>query len=306
MFDIIPDIHGQYDKLVFALKRLGYHCRNGTWRHADPARRCLFLGDFIDRGPHNGKVIRLVRRMLEAGTALAIMGNHELNAIHFHTNHPQTGKPLRPHSAKNMRQHQRFLDEFPVNAPETAEVIHWMRRLPLFLELDGFRAVHACWDNGRIDALRQVSPKGVLSADQLIHAADPQNPLFDLVETTTKGPDVALPDGHSFTDKDGTIRRDVRIKWWNAQGACWADVAMSVPDPSVLPDSPLPPQVTAMAYPATDKPVFFGHYWLTGTPVLQAPNALCLDYSAGRDGPLTTYLHAPDTPLSLSRISQFS
>ena len=34
------------------------------------------------------------------------------------------------------------------------------------------------------------------------------------------------------------------------------------------------------------KPVFFGHYWLPGPPVLELPNALCLDFSAGKDGPL--------------------
>jgi hypothetical protein len=34
------------------------------------------------------------------------------------------------------------------------------------------------------------------------------------------------------------------------------------------------------------KPVFFGHYWLPGPPELELPNALCLDFSAGKDGPL--------------------
>lgn len=306
MFDIIPDIHGQYDKLTSALSQLGYQPRNGAWRHSNPSRRCLFLGDFIDRGPRNGDVIRLVRQMIDADSAQAVMGNHELNAIHFHTNHPETGTPLRCHSQKNQRQHKSFLTEFPIGSPETADVIRWMCSLPLLLEHSDFRAVHACWDNNRITALRQIAPDGVLTKDQFIRAADPSSTLFDLVEITTKGPDVPLPEGHYFTDKDGTTRKDIRLKWWNTQGSCWSDVAMSVPDPTVLPNSPLPPEVTAMSYPSNDKPVFFGHYWLTGIPVLQAPNALCLDYSAGRDGPLTSYLKITDAPLSLSRITQFS
>jgi hypothetical protein len=61
---------------------------------------------------------------------------------------------------------------------------------------------------------------------------------------------------------------------------------MSVPDPGELPVTAPPAEVQKAIYPENAKPVFFGHYWLTGAPVLQAPNALCLDYSAGMDGPL--------------------
>jgi len=40
--------------------------------------------------------------------------------------------------------------------------------------------------------------------------------------------------------------------------------------------------------------VFFGHYWLTGMPEIEAPNALCLDYSAGiGDNPLVAYAWEP-------------
>jgi len=35
--------------------------------------------------------------------------------------------------------------------------------------------------------------------------------------------------------------------------------------------------------------VFFGHYWMTGTPKLQTPTAACVDYSAAKDGPLVAY-----------------
>jgi hypothetical protein len=65
---------------------------------------------------------------------------------------------------------------------------------------------------------------------------------------------------------------------------------MSVPDPDELPKTPLPENIRKFTYPADGKPVFFGHYWLTGTPAKQAPNALCLDYSAGKDGPLVSYV----------------
>ena len=123
MFDVIPDIHGQVHKLTARLLSLGYSKRGGAWRHTDPQRMCLFLGDFIDRGPANGAVIDIVRRMVDAGTALAIMGNHELNAIHFHTQDPEIGMPLRPHSQKNTIQHAAFLREFPLGSAHAEEAI---------------------------------------------------------------------------------------------------------------------------------------------------------------------------------------
>ena len=141
MYDIIPDIHGQADKLKAALTSLGYRERAGAWRHSDPHRKCVFLGDYIDRGPENGTVIDIVRRMVDAGTAQAIMGNHELNAIHFHTLNPTTREPLREHSDKNMRQHAAFLREFPSDDATRQEAIGWMKSLPLFLELEDFRCL---------------------------------------------------------------------------------------------------------------------------------------------------------------------
>ena len=98
-----------------------------------------------------------------------------------------------------------------------------------------------------------------------------------------------MPEGHVFHDKEGRRREHVRLKWWQGEAASWADIAISVPDPAELPPGPLSDHVHASVYPAGAKPVFFGHYWLDGRLALQASNALCLDYSAGGDGPLLAY-----------------
>ena len=42
-------------------------------------------------------------------------------------------------------------------------------------------------------------------------------------------------------------------------------------------------------YPEQAKPVFFGHYWLRGKPVLQRSNVCCLDYSIGKKDKLVAY-----------------
>jgi hypothetical protein len=289
MYDIIPDIHGQADKLKAALTNLGYRERGGAWRHSDPNRKCIFLGDYIDRGPENGAVIDIVRRMVDVGTAQAIIGNHELNAVHFHTQHPETGEPLRVHSEKNLHQHEAFLREFAVDDAKTKEIVEWMAGLPLFLETDQFRAVHACWNEAAISQLRDIANESVLSEEQMLQSADQKSQLFPLVEATTKGPELSLPIGYSIFDKEGTERTDIRLKWWQSAASSWTDIAMSVPDPAELPVTRLPENLLTHVYPADAKPVFFGHYWLSGEPEVQAHNALCLDYSAGRNGPLATY-----------------
>lgn len=287
--DIIPDIHGHSDKLRVALRNLGWSRGPSGWIHPEPDREIVFLGDFIDRGADNGGVIRIVRDLMDTGKARAVMGNHELNALHFHTNHPETGRPLRVHGSHNIAQHRSFLDEYPIGAPETADVLAWMRSLPLFIEEPGFRAVHAAWIDAVIDPLRALTMEGVLTEEQIIRAADKKDTFRDLIEITTKGPEHRLPDGFHFTDKGEAKRRNIRIKWWKEHAEKWRDVAISVPDLTQLPDGPIPEDLASSIYPANDRPVFFGHYWLSGDPVLQGPNALCLDYSAGLDGPLVTY-----------------
>jgi len=58
-YDIIGDIHGQYDKLTALLKTPGYHETLRAWRHPD--RTAIFIGDLIDRGPKQVETLKLVR-----------------------------------------------------------------------------------------------------------------------------------------------------------------------------------------------------------------------------------------------------
>src|SRR6185503_14483627 len=82
---------------------------------------------------------------IEAGTARAVMGNHEFNAIAYHTSDPAaSGRYLREHSPKNIHQHHETLEQVP--AHELTEWIEWFRTLPLTIDLPGLRVVHACWD----------------------------------------------------------------------------------------------------------------------------------------------------------------
>ncbi len=293
-YDIIPDIHGQLAKLEALLAELGYAWRGGRWHHATPDRQIVFLGDFIDRGPRNGGVLTTVRDLIADGRALAVMGNHELNAIHFHNDDPATGRPLRPHSGANLRQHAAFLDEFPLGSAGARAWMEWMAGLPIWLDLGPFRVVHACWSARAVRELARLAPGGVLPRDRLLLAGRRDDPLHEPVETLTKGPEHRLPAGLSFTDSHGTVREHARIAWWRGGARTWREAAISVGDPDELPDQPLPDGVAFEFYPEGEKPVFFGHYWMTGMPEIEAPNALCLDYSAGvGENPLVAYAWEP-------------
>ena len=112
--DIIEDIHGQADKLHAMLAHLGYENRNGAYRY--PHRTAISMGHFIDRGFQQLSSVMTARRMVEADSGQAVMGNHEFNAIAWHTLHPtDDGEYLRPQSANwgpaNRAQYAAFLQE---------------------------------------------------------------------------------------------------------------------------------------------------------------------------------------------------
>lgn len=283
MYDLIGDIHGHADALERLLQQLGYEKRHGIYRHPD--RQAIFLGDFIDRGPRILETLEIVRPMIDGGAALAVMGNHELNALAYHTpdqSHP--GEHLRPHHAKNVQQHAETLRQVP--AGELASYLEWFRTLPLWLELEGLRAVHACWDEARMAGI-----SGPIS-DEFLHAAcSPGGRLFESVEAILKGKEVRLPPGVTFRDKDGHERLATRIKWYEPpDGHTFRTYAMA--SEPIDSDLPLPDEVTRAAapYPEDAQPVFVGHYWLRGSrPTLLRGNVACLDWSVAKGGFLCAY-----------------
>ncbi len=292
-YHIIGDIHGQADKLERLLWRLGYDYNDGVYHH--PESKVVFLGDFIDRGPHQRRVLDIVRPMVEQGHAFAVMGNHEFNAICFHSVHPETLSPLRPHSNKNSRQHEAFLKEYGLKDEETRSVIEWFKSLPLYLEVKDedsghvlFRAIHACWHQAAIDRTPEK-----LTDEYLLEAATKGSQAYDDIEVLLKGPEIPLPEDQSFHDKDGHERHNIRIKWWplTKRRITYQDLAM-VPEGEEknLPASAVPTETfSRYLYPEQASPVFFGHYWLTGKPQPISHNLACLDYSAGKGGNLVAY-----------------
>ncbi len=152
--DIIGDVHGEFEALTSLLSRLGYN-ENGV--HPS-GRRLVFVGDLVDRGPDSPSVVELVMKLMEAGTAQCILGNHELNILR---GGPKDGNGW-------------FCEDYEADAQRIGKIYPWkrvanptqreqykafFRSLPLALVRDGaapLRVAHAFWNANAISALQSI------------------------------------------------------------------------------------------------------------------------------------------------------
>jgi len=129
----IGDIHGCLHKL----KRLMRVCED--YAGARPARY-VFLGDYLDRGPHSrGVVAFLMRRQQDAqpGAVVCLMGNHEELAIRAQDRNDAVDIWLKNGGGRTRASYWRSGGRI------TPHHLAWLRALPLFYD-DGLRFfVHA-------------------------------------------------------------------------------------------------------------------------------------------------------------------
>ena len=287
MIDFIGDIHGYADKLEELLLKLGYAKINGAYSH--PERKVLFVGDYIDRGEQIKETLQIVRAMVDSENAIALMGNHEYNALCFHFQETEGGH-LRKHLIKNIIQHYKTLEQFQNRQKEYEDYLEWFKTLPLYYETDKFKAVHACWDNNNIEYLRKTLVNDRLTDELIYQSVKKGTELNEAIDQTLKGKEMKMPDGLDFTDKYGTQRTEIRIKWWEDPSAMTYK-SISVEPNDNLPEKPI--EISELKsldfYSPNDKKVFFGHYWLKGEPSLYKENICCLDYSIADSGKLVSY-----------------
>lgn len=287
-YDIIGDIHGHSAKLAALLAKLGYREQAGAWRH--PEKTAIFVGDFVDRGPGQLATIDIVRRMVDCGSALAVLGNHEFNAIAWHTLDPANqGEYLRVHNTKNRHQHAAFLAEVEHDEAGHKDVIDWFMTLPLWLDLPELRVIHACWHPGCMKQLGPYLDEGNRLTRIVVEAANsPGSMLFEGIEVLIKGLQIDLPEGVFYFDEDGHQRNKVRTCWWDADATTYRQAAL-LPGAGRegLPTEQIP--ASARIRYANDKPLFIGHYWNSGALAPLTPHIACVDYSAGKGGALVAY-----------------
>ena len=286
MFDIIGDIHGHAQELIELLEKLGYKKNNGIYSHQE--RKALFVGDYIDRGNRIADTLEIVKSMVDSDNAIALMGNHEYNAICFNTE-SKNGGYLREHSKKNIMQHYQMLEQFKDNPYKYNEYINWFKTLPLFYETDDFRAVHACWDTESIKYLQSVLNQGkYLTDDLIIESSIKDSKLFDAIEIVLKGKELKL--SSEFKDSDGNQRKEMRIKWW-LNPATTPIKELSFNEGKRLPNiiSDIKSFPNKEYYTEDSKPVFFGHYWQQGETYIHQKNVCGVDFSIAKEGKLVAY-----------------
>lgn len=295
-YDLIGDVHGCGQSLERLLLLLGYQKIAGVYRHHE--RQAIFLGDVVDRGPRIREALHLVRDMVEQGSALMIMGNHEFNAITYCTSGPTAGEYLRPHTPANARQINETMTQFAHHPREWQEFLHWFVGLPLFLEIRHpgtgqiFRAVHACWDQQLIDQHRAIYGDGHIDWQFINRSVQKGSSESRTKQRLTGGVDLPLPAGETMVASDGYVRRAFRTKFWGHSAQTYGQLLFQ-PDP--IPEHIARTEISAehraqmVHYDESQPPLFIGHYWLKGQPRPLAPNLACLDYSAVKFGRLVAY-----------------
>jgi hypothetical protein len=153
--DIVGDVHGEHEALCALLTALGY---DDAGCHAE-GRTLVFVGDLCDRGPDSPGVVERVRRLVETGRAVAVLGNHELNLL----------RGLRKHGNdwfwnEHPRRDARFV---PFNwlrdEEQRSDMLAFFEGLPLALSRADLRVVHAAWHApslSRLGALPQGARLG--------------------------------------------------------------------------------------------------------------------------------------------------
>ena len=182
------------------------------------------MGDLTDRGPDSPAVVSLVRRLLDAGLAQCILGNHELNALLGERKHGNAwlyGEKEEVLDKSGSKVRQNPADE--TMKAQVLAIFHW---LPLALERDDLRVVHACWESSFIDLARQendvvafyhqhkemiddeLEREGVVDEIDRGLAHQNRNP----VKLLTSGPEQRLTTPFSRAGKD---RYEGRVRWWD-------------------------------------------------------------------------------------------
>jgi hypothetical protein len=221
--------------------------------------------------------------MKAEGAAECLLGNHERDAVFFHTRLPN-GRPLRPRTAVRREQLSETHAQLGASGPLVRSWIKWMQGLPLVFERPGLRVVHSAWEpkgvnfwRGRTLADKSLwetlhDPKSVASAR-----------LFHLVF----GP-IAL------FRRAGKVS-EARLRWFSHPGE---DGIHSLWDAAfhrrkAILGIPLrkADRKNLWGYGRSEPPLVFGHQSLTRHRTLRPlrSNLACVDYGVAYGGRLCAY-----------------
>lgn len=215
--DVVADIHGEFAAVLALMRHLGYS-EDGRHPHG---RRLVFLGDLTDRGEDSPAVVSLVANLLAAGRVQCVMGNDELNLLRGLEKHGNAwffGKTealdrsgrLIPQVLAGEAGRKRTLDLFP--------------GLPLVLEGDELRVVHACWDPAMVGRVRdetdalQLFQRYEAQIESDLNAQNVTDPVERGWAHQDQSPVKVLTSGHErraerLFEAAGKLRYVSRVRW---------------------------------------------------------------------------------------------
>ncbi|MAI30446.1 MAG: hypothetical protein CBE00_00685 [Planctomycetaceae bacterium TMED240] len=279
-YDIVGDVHGHYDKLISLLKKLGYEKQEGVWQKSN--HLAVFVGDLIDKGPDAAAVLTTVKSMVDAGSAMLVVGNHELNWIHDAADHTEDVMAFLDATEKH-RSRVQLTEAFKYQPNRLISLFEWLRDQPIYIDEPELRVVHACWDEEAIACLKKA---GITCLDHKGLAAyrDTYSDPHLALDRVVAGCAHQFPS--SLAHNSGFRSKRFRIQWWPEDRAAINPIESNV----------VPVQIQG---PKPDSaPVFFGHYAMIGEPDTLGVNVAGVDYSAAYGGKLIAYRHTTGQPLA--------
>jgi hypothetical protein len=249
--DLVGDVHGEFDALIELLQHLGYDDHGSHPK----GRRLVFLGDLTDRGPDSPTVVTLVQSLVEAGRAQCVLGNHDLNILlnlEKYDNWWFFGKAF--------YKDDRLVPQVLADDATREMVTKFFRTLPLALERDGLRVVHARWHQEMIEVARAATCTVTLYEEYRCaidddHLSRPDLDKIDRdlehqnrnpVKLLTSGPEERIDPPFK---ESGKLRHEKRVDWWKR----YCDRQVCV----------------------------FGHYSIPST-VSREGRAVCVDFGVGK------------------------
>ena len=115
---VVGDVQGCFDSLTALLEKIGFDPQND---------RLWLVGDLVNRGPKSLEVLRFVRSLGDAATA--VLGNHDLYLLMVAAGWRKRGKDDTLQAV--------------VDAPDADALLGWLASCPLMHVEDGFAMVHA-------------------------------------------------------------------------------------------------------------------------------------------------------------------
>ncbi len=162
--DIIGDVHGEAAALRRLLDRLGCDPERGIAQ-----RPIAFVGDLVDRGPDSPAVVEMVMKLVDAGIAQCVLGNHELNIL---LGLEKEGNGwLRADETDDYQMEidgqvicRRF-ESLSASPAQAERFRSFFATLPLVLERRDLRVVHACWNPASVERLPATGDAAALGRE---------------------------------------------------------------------------------------------------------------------------------------------